>query len=315
MTGECTVTRSEGCSGDLIIPSSVTFLDTKYPVTAIGYEAFIDCVALTSVTIPNSVTVIGECAFRGCTGLSSITIPNSVTAIYSQAFWECTGLTSVTIPNSVTTVGNDVFSRCSGLTSITIPNSMTSIEFGMFGYCTGLTSVTIPNSVTTICGNAFCASGLTSVTIPNSVKSIGGYAFDECRSLISVEIGSGIKTIEEGAFYDCTALKALKVDAQIPPDASVYTFDKSHYVSTTLYVPNESKELYETSAPWEQFLHIDTIDNYKPAENGINVVVSDGDDEIAVYNLNGVKIAGSLDGLPRGLYIVRHGRQISKITI
>ena len=50
-------------SGDIVIPESITFENSKYSVTSIGSSAFWYCSGLTSVTIPNSVTSIGEKTF------------------------------------------------------------------------------------------------------------------------------------------------------------------------------------------------------------------------------------------------------------
>ena len=151
-------------SGEVVIPSSVTYSAQTYSVTSIGEQAFSECTGLTSVTIPNSVTSIGYGAFWDCSGLTSVTIGNSVTSIGASAFSGCSGLTSVTIPNSVTILGNYAFKGCSALTSVAIPNSVTSIGDGAFYLCSGLTSVTIPNSVT----------------------SIGSIAFQDCTVLTSV---------------------------------------------------------------------------------------------------------------------------------
>ena len=92
-------------TGDVTIPSSVTYSGTTYSVTSIGSSAFRGCSGLTSVTIPNSVTSIGWYVFSGCSGLTSVSIPNSVKYIGEEAFEGCIGLTSVTIPNSVTSIG------------------------------------------------------------------------------------------------------------------------------------------------------------------------------------------------------------------
>ena len=82
-------------TGEVIIPSSVTYSGTTYSVTSIGIYAFKDRIGLTRVTIPNSVTSIGGGAFRGCSGLTSVTIPNSVTSIGDYAFNDCRGLKTI----------------------------------------------------------------------------------------------------------------------------------------------------------------------------------------------------------------------------
>ena len=76
-------------SGDIVIPESITFGNSKYSVTSIGSSAFWYCSGLTSVTIPNSVISIGDHAFMHCSGLTSITIPNSVTSIGEETFAYC----------------------------------------------------------------------------------------------------------------------------------------------------------------------------------------------------------------------------------
>ncbi len=199
-------------SGNVSIPSSVTYNGNSYSVTSIGEKAFYNCSGLTSVTIPSSVTSIGEMAFYYCSGLTSVTIPNSVSSIGYYAFKGCESLTSVTIPNSVTKIGDSAFEGCSGLTSVTIPNSVTSIIGGTFSGCTGLTSVTIPNSVTSIGGHAFSGcTGLTSVTIPNSVTSIGWGAFSGCSGLTSVTIPNSVTSIGKDAFSGCTGLTSVTI--------------------------------------------------------------------------------------------------------
>ena len=131
---------SSAISGAVNIPSTVTYNNNTYSVTAIGDYAFIVCTRLTSVTIPNSITSIGRSAFSGCSGLTSISIPSSVTSIGADAFRSCC-FVSVTIPNSVTSIGSHAFIKCRNLTSVTIPNSITSIDKYTFWGCGGLTSV------------------------------------------------------------------------------------------------------------------------------------------------------------------------------
>ena len=67
--GEATITSvSDAIDGAITIPSTLG----GYPVTAIGDGAFLNCLYLTGVTIPNSVTSIGRMPFIGCMQLTSI---------------------------------------------------------------------------------------------------------------------------------------------------------------------------------------------------------------------------------------------------
>ncbi len=224
-------------TGNLVIPSSVTNGDSTYNVTSIGYDAFCDCIGLTSVTIPNSVTNIGSFSFDNCSGLTSVTIPNSVTSIRNYAFRNCSGLTSVTIPNSVTSIGNHAFENCSGLTSVTIPNSVTIIDYCAFYGCSGLTSVTIPNSVASLGEYAFAyCSGLTSVTIPNSVTSIGYQTFAHCSGLTSITIPNSVTSINYSAFYGCSGLTSVTIPNSVTSIGDRAFEDCSSLTSVT--IPN-----------------------------------------------------------------------------
>ena len=128
-------------TGNLIIPSSVTYNGSTYSVTSIGNDAFWECGGLTSVTIPDSVTSIGDHAFYYCNGLTSINIPNGVTSIGNNAFQNCSGLTTITIPDSVTLIGNYAFQACTGLISLTIGSSVISIGDGAFHNCSRLAKI------------------------------------------------------------------------------------------------------------------------------------------------------------------------------
>ena len=258
-----TASKHSSYSGNIVIPSKVTYSGKTYTVKVIDFDAFCWCDGLTSVTIPNSVTSIGQSAFESCSGLTSVTIPNSVTSIGVCAFESCSGLTSVTIPNSVTSIDDYAFSKCSGLskvniesieswcsinfssitshpffssenghlfmngtevTSLTIPQSISKLNSVVFYGCSGLTSVTIPNSLTSIGAYAFYrCDGLTSVTIPNSVTSIGGYAFRNCSGLTSVTIPNSVTSIGEGAFRNCSSLASVNIPKTVT-DIGSYAF-------------------------------------------------------------------------------------------
>ena len=119
------VTKSTA-TGDIVIPEKITVDGVEYSVTSIGYEAFAECKALTSVKMP-SVTSIDNRAFRDCSNLTSVDMP-SVTIIGGAAFWACSSLTSVAMP-SVTSIGSVAFSNCS-IRKLYLPSSLTN-----FGSC------------------------------------------------------------------------------------------------------------------------------------------------------------------------------------
>ena len=235
---------NESASGALTIPSTI---DGK-EVTWIGYQAFMNCNRLTSITIPNSITGIASEAFIDCSSLTNITIPDSVISIGYNAFYYCRSLTSINvsnnsknyssidgvlfnkdktqiisysagkketsyiIPDSVTSIADYAFDNCTRLTSITIPEGVTIIGSSAFDNCIRLTSIVIPNGVTSIAYGAFneCRS-LTNITIPDSVTYIGAIAFYGCSSLTSITIPDSVTSVDKYAFVDCIGLTGINV--------------------------------------------------------------------------------------------------------
>lgn len=103
-------------------------------VTSIGYQAFYNCLELTSVSFPSTVKRIGDSAFLWCGKLTGISIPSGVTYIGESAF-TYSGLKNVTIPANVNTIGRWAFSNCTSLKSVTILSSSVSILDGVFDGC------------------------------------------------------------------------------------------------------------------------------------------------------------------------------------
>ena len=236
--GTATITKFRALvdgSYDITIPTDFG----RFPVTAIGDDAFRGCSALKKVTIPQSVTSIGDSAFAGCRNLDSLTINDAATSIGNRAFTECPLTTTLSLGKKITTIGDKAFYDCRGLTSVTIPPSVTSIgkkafyqcihlktlSFGeniktnietigdeAFYYCIELESVTIPQSVTSIGNDAFGqCHDLQSLTIKDAATSIGHRAFLGCTSLATISLGENIKTIGYSAFNSCTSINLTNV--------------------------------------------------------------------------------------------------------
>ena len=236
--GTATITKFRALvdgSYDITIPTDFG----RFPVTAIGEDAFRGCSALKKVTIPQSVTSIGDSAFAGCRNLDSLTINDAATSIGNRAFTECPLTTTLSLGKKITTIGDEAFYDCRGLTSVTIPPSVTSIgkkafyqcihlktlSFGeniktnietigdeAFYYCIELESVTIPQSVTSIGREAFrFCNNMKSLAINGAIESMGTGAFAGCISLEKISLGENIKTIGYSAFNSCTSINLTNV--------------------------------------------------------------------------------------------------------
>ena len=204
--------------GNLTIPATIA----GAKVTHIGRDAFRDCSALTSVTVPDGVLRIGRGAFFNCSGLRSIAIPSSVKIIERDAFANCTALTSVSIPEGVTIIDRGVFYLCDGLGAIEIPSSVTQIGRDAFAHCRAVASVTIPGRVADIGPGAFRGwNALESVTIPASVTNIDHTAFCGTGALTSfqVERGNRFYKAENGMLLTkdgTTLVRGVNGDVTIP---------------------------------------------------------------------------------------------------
>ena len=225
-------------SGDIVIPSTVTYNDVTYSVTSINDNAFRDCSGLTSVTIPESVTYIGERAFSGCTALTSVTIGKGVTSIGINAFRDCNALSAVHISDLAAWCNIDFWNSGSNplvkaghlflndkeITNLVIPDGVTEIKACAFQGCSAITFVTIPSSVTTIGDNAFYGCDLTGVqvsdigawcnipfTYDGNPLSIAQHLFVNGEEVVDLVIPEGTTSIGAYAFRDCKSIKSVKI--------------------------------------------------------------------------------------------------------
>lgn len=202
-------------TGDVTVPSTVTYNDVTYTVTEIGDFSFMVPSGadenLASVALPETIKKIAFNAFQGAP-LSTINIPASCEFIGNGAFARCKNLATIEIPEGVTTIGNECFAN-SGLESITIPNSVTLMGIACMANALSLKTVVIGDGVKNIPDNCFnTCSALTQLTLGNSVEQINALAMNECSALETLHLPASMQTFLDRALINMTSLKSITVD-------------------------------------------------------------------------------------------------------
>ena len=318
------------------------YFETPATVKRIGENAFEECTGVTGIFLPATVEEIQSGAFKGCTALSRLDIEDLTSYLkicygssYSNPIYFTANLyldgeevTDLKIPENITELKDYALYGFKGMKTIEIPTSVTSIGKYSLGLCTMLLTLTLPESLQEIGQYAFSwLENLEELVIPNSVTTLGSHAFANCSNLKSLEIGNSVANIPSYCFYNCSKLESITIGSHVryidyafasdqrifdiyllpltPPEPTTSgIFDPLVFYSTTLYVPEESYDLYANHSYWGQFYDI------VPAKIGAVENVEAGTKEsFSVFNLQGVCLyrgatREQLDNLPAGIYIV-----------
>ena len=75
----------------------------------------------------------------------------------------------------------------------------------------------------------------------------------ECVGLTGqLIIPNGVTTIEDYAFYQCSSLTSITVNATTPPTLDgIDCFDSTN--NCPIYVPEESADAYKTATNWSEY--------------------------------------------------------------
>lgn len=149
---------------------------------------------------------------------------------------DCTSLPSITLPTNLVSLGQSAFYNCRALSSITIPDSVTTIDSTCFRNCQNLTSVSFSSN---------------SHSSNSQLTTIKAYAFRGCISLEMIILPSTVTSLGNEIFLGCTNLSNITVRATIPPTLGTDAFlDITNF---TIYVPEDSVELYKTASGWSNY--------------------------------------------------------------
>lgn len=197
------------------------------------------------------VTQIGEFAFLNCVTITSVEMPNSIESIYRAAFANCKSLTCVEIPASVKFIGS-VVEEYSNYSTVNFSNETNFVQLftppiyvpeGVFENCINLQIVTFAEeSLLEVVGELsfYGCTRLNTIIIPKNVKSIGRSAFSNCIELESVffENESKLDKIVTGTFENCLKLLSITIPKNV---ISIESFSLSGCKSlSSITVSNEN---------------------------------------------------------------------------
>ncbi len=180
----------------------------------LGAYVFSDCVALTTVALPENMVNIPEYTFDSCISLSNVTLPSVLTKIDQYAFFDAKKLSNLTLPATLEEIGTYAFSG-SGLVSAILPASIKTLGNEAFSDCTNLKTVELPEGLSSMGSNCFENTAIEKIVIPSSLSTLASYAFKDCTLLASVTISEGVVELGSNAFRNCISLKTLDIPASV----------------------------------------------------------------------------------------------------
>ena len=214
-------------------------------------------------------------AFASGAGLSSYTIPDGVEAIESYSFCSAEELRELTFPKTLVDIasadafigtynvgkiygenvqednislvynGTLLYVAPKGLTDYTTPAGVTNLSYGVLAQKPELVNVVISDEVTTVDANL--------VGCEMSV----GYILWNCPNLRTVTVSARMTWLglDPWGVSLNESLTTVYLRAPIPPgiDHNFPSVIQSYFPNLTIYVPEESYDLYMSSSAWKPY--------------------------------------------------------------
>lgn len=241
------------------IPATVTTIDRK---------AFQNLTFLTTLNVPASVAVLDNNTFFSALSLAEINIDPAHTAycsvdgvVYSadkETLWLYPAGKpdeTYTIGAATKTIGRTAFSNAVYLQTVIIPEGVTTIDDSAFFRCSALKNVDFSSSVTSLGMTTFfqCLS-LETIVLPQHLTELPIGLLSGCTRLRSVTLQADVNFIGMSPFLGCDNLEEITCLAITPPSLGLMPFEGVTVNKITLYVPDESVDLYKATPIWQDFI-------------------------------------------------------------
>lgn len=178
------------------------------------------------------VTVIGKNAFMSCLDIKKIVVPEGVHTIEAGGFAHCTQLAELIIPDSILRIGENAL------------NNSYRIKYNEYDNGKYLGNEGNPYLVLAAAKN----QNITSCIIHEDTKVLAAGAFESCQNLLEIEFPDSVVTIGYSAFYQCTSLtiKSMGVGVKEVGNLAFYNCKLEHsaYGRGTYFAKGENPYYY-----------------------------------------------------------------------
>ena len=269
----------------------------------------------------------GYSPFYRNTSLRTVEITDAETLIYDNEFYGCSNLKSLKIGNGVTSIGNWAFSGCSSLDYFSAGFHVETIGTEAFSDCTGLTKYYSYSIVPPVCGEqALDDINKWECTLFVPSQSSDEYSgapqwkefffIEEMNAVLVAELKLNLSNVElnvnDSVQLSVEVLPSNATDKNvvwISSNNDIVTVDESGIV-TAKAIGNAIITVKSADGNAEASCSIIVVEGA-----GIDSILIDCNSNVEVYNLNGILITRSIEGLLPGTYIIKQGSKTTKLLI
>jgi hypothetical protein len=239
---ECRVVGCRRQSGDVVIPESISVDGVDYTVTNIAKGAFNDIV-VSSLSLPYTASLNATQSDDNVI-IKDATIGTLIvnSQFITDDFVVNSNIDELVIKNGVEQFRTILYNNT--VNKITIEDGDTELQihgWGIYGCQTK--ELYLGRNLT---GGGWMESSLENLTIGSQVTNFVGEGFRNCSKLTTV------------------------IDYSTTPQTSNLYFSEDTYANGTLYVPDESLDIYSTTEGWKEFYSIKPLSEYSGLHNVVN---------------------------------------------